>query len=77
MFIFRDSFDQVHTYEPIACIEYRGSLKKTGKSTGHYICDVKNMPEGQWYRTNDNEEPIQILDHEVSNLSYVTLFRRK
>ena len=74
---FRDSFDQVYTYEPIACIEYQGAVEGTGMSTGHYICDVKTMPSGRWFRTNDNEEPRGILDHEVSHQSYVTLFRRK
>ena len=66
-----------YCYEPIACIEFQGEVSKTGTSKGHYICDVKDHSSGEWFRTNDNKEPEQILDSEVSSCSYVVLYKRK
>ena len=75
--IFRDTFGKDHIYEPIAAIEFQGSITYSGESRGHYVCDVKSQENGVWYRTNDNDEPQRISHTEVSKLSYVVLFTRK
>ena len=28
-------------YEPVAIIEFQGTVRVTGESNGHYICDIK------------------------------------
>ena len=64
-------------YRPIACIEFRGTVSRTGHSSGHYICDVKPISSKTWYRTNDNDDPNPIKESEVTKCSYVVLYKRK
>ena len=73
---FRDKADHVSKYEPVSIIEYRGRLNATGESGGHYICDLKDKKSGMWYRTNDNNDPIQIYDINISKSAYVVLYRK-
>ena len=63
-------------YEPIAVIEYQGTLSRAGHSQGHYICDIKDNDTKQWFRTNDNRKPVQIETSEVSRKAYAVLFKR-
>ena len=73
---FRDKADHVTKYEPVSIIEYRGRLNVAGESGGHYICDLKDKKSGMWYRTNDNNDPIQIDDINISKSAYVVLYRK-
>ena len=59
----RDNQGEQCFYEPVAVIEYLGNLSQMGQSTGHYICDVKQVSTKQWYRTNDK---CSLLLHETS-----------
>ena len=63
-------------YEVVSIIEYKGSLRSTGESEGHYICDIKDKSSGKWFRTNDNNNPIQIEPEDVSNFAYVILYKK-
>ena len=63
-------------YEPISVIEYQGRLTRTGVSQGHYICDIKDVNTNTWFRTNDNQDPVQIRSSSVSKKGYVVLFKR-
>ena len=63
-------------YEPIAVIDYRGSLANSGQSQGHYTCDVKDVITNAWYRTNDSCTPIKIEINEVSKHGYVVLYKQ-
>ena len=73
---FRDSLGGTHSFTPIACIEFQGTLSWSGDSRGHYICDVKTHQNKQWLRTNDNDEPKKIDEEQVSNLPYVVLYKK-
>ena len=64
-------------YEPIAVLEYDGRLRKSGESGGHYTCDIKENTSNVWFRTNDDQEPVQIEVSEVSKNAYVVLFKKK
>ena len=57
-------------------IEFKGSLKRTGESEGHYICDIKDKSRWNWFRTNDNSKPIQIRQEDVSKFGYVILYKK-
>ena len=57
-------------------IEYRGSVTTSGHSEGHYICDVKDKFTGKWFRTNDNNLPIEISIENVSTCGYVILYKK-
>ena len=74
--ISRDEVGLISRYEAISVIEYQGSLSLTGESCGHYICDVKDVNTNRWFRTNDNRDPVPIEDCDVSDCSYVVLFKR-
>ena len=77
MIYHRDTRSNVYEYEPIASIEFRGTVSATGESSGHYICDVKPKSNENWFRTNDNEHPKSILKKQVTKCNYVTLYKRK
>ena len=62
-------------FEAIACIEHQGQMTRDGEGQGHYICDVK-AKDNQWYRTNDNDSPVQISKQHVSKKAAVVLYRK-
>ena len=72
----RDAGGAMSGYEAIAVIEYQGTLSRAGVSQGHYICDIKNNDTKQWFRTNDNRNPVRIDTSEVSKNAYAVLFKR-
>ena len=74
--IFRDSSRIMTSYTPIACIEFQGSMSRSGDSGGHYVCDIKSYRDGKWLRTNDNDAPEAIDESQVSNLPYIVLYKR-
>ena len=66
----------LHTcYESIAVIEYLGNITRSGDTWGHYICDVRDK-WFRWYRTNDNQNPIQLKVSDVSKKGYAIMFKR-
>ena len=73
---FSDDIGDQEFYEPIAIIEHRGMIKRTGGSAGHYICDVKDSSSDNWFRTNDDCDPVQIEVDSVSKGGYVILYKR-
>ena len=60
----------------MAIIEFQGSVSTTGRSDGHYVCDLKDRSTGKWFRTNDNNDPQPIELVDVSNFAYVVLYRK-
>jgi uncharacterized UBP type Zn finger protein len=72
----RDASGQISQYEAVSVIEYQGSVRGTGESQGHYICDVKDKSSQMWFRTNDNNVPIPISLEDVSKCAYVILYRK-
>ena len=76
MSLFRDVRGNQVQYEAVSIIEYVGSLSRTGQSHGHYICDVKEKKSKIWFRTNDDQYPIQLPLSEVSQNGYVVLYKR-
>ena len=56
-------------------ISSRDSMTRDGEGQGHYICDVK-AKDNQWYKTNDNDSPVQISRQHVSKKSAVVLYRK-
>ena len=75
-FVFRDEEDQHIQYEPVAVIEFQGTVNSQGNSNGHYICDIKDRLSDKWFKTNDNKIPIPIRVSSVSKEAYVILYKR-
>ena len=63
-------------FEPIAVIEHLGGMTASGTTQGHYVCDVKHMDD-KWYRTSDNDMPIEITKRNVSKQAAVFLYYKK
>ena len=66
-----------YIYEPITSVEFQGTMRPSGESFGHYISYIKESSNGQWFLTNDNDEPVEVDEKDISKMSYVTLFHRK
>ena len=64
------------TYKAIAAIEHQGGMTADGEAQGHYICDVKLRNSDKWFRTNDNQSPVPILQKNVTKSGVVILFKR-
>ena len=60
----------------MAVIEYVGTLSRAGLSQGHYTCDVRDKSSSIWYRTNDENYPIELDSSEVTRNAYVILYKR-
>ena len=73
---YRDTTNQVAQFEAVSIIEFQGSLRSSGESQGHYICDIKDMATNRWFRTNDNSIPIPIDVEDVSKFAYVMMYRK-
>ena len=73
---FRDEDEQDIEYEPVAVIEFQGTVSSQGNSNGHYICDIKDKLSNRWFRTNDNKIPMSITIESVSQAAYVILYKR-
>ena len=52
-------------------------MTRDGEGQGHYICDVKCSQKHQWFRTNDNEDPVRIEADDVSQQGVVILYKKK
>ena len=76
IYTFRDIGSNLIQYEPVAIIEFQGTVAATGESNGHYICDIKERSTGLWFRTNDNYVPKQISIADVTKNAYVILYRK-
>ena len=66
----------MQTYEPIACVEFKGQVSKAGKSRGHYFCYVKDYSSRRWFKTSDEMEPEEIEVQDVSKCIYASLLKR-
>ena len=75
-FIIRDQENCQAWYRAIAVIDYKGRMSSTGETWGHYTCDVNDARSNLWFRTNDNQNPIQIHMKNVSKNGYVVLYKR-
>ena len=76
IFITRDSLGNASQYEVVSVIEYRGTLTSSGHSEGHYICDLKDNSSRLWFRTNDNDDPQQMEQEDVTKSAYVILYKK-
>ena len=88
LYHYKQCFDQFYSfirsvegndswYEPISVVEHLGTLTTSGQSSCHYRCDVLEKKSRQWFRTNDDSNPISIGSQEVSKQGYAILFRKK
>ena len=52
-------------------------MSEDGETSGHYICDVEDKETGQWFRTNDNQIPVQIDLENITKKPVVIMFKRE
>ena len=73
---FRDFLGNIAIYQAISIIEFKGTISSSGRSQGHYICDIQDQSSNLWYRTNDNNHPVQIRQDQVTTNAYVVLLKK-
>ena len=62
-------------YLPISIIHHRGNV--IGKSTeGHFLADVKNNNTNTWFRTSDNDTPVDITEKGLTKMGYIFLYKK-
>ena len=60
---------------PISIIHHRGNV--VGMSTeGHYLADVRNIETSSWYRTSDNDPPVDITHSGLTKMGYIFLYKK-
>ena len=59
----------------MAVISHTGQMTSDGEGQGHYTCDVQ-AKDGHWYRTDDNEAPVQISERLLSKKCTVVLYSK-
>ena len=60
---------------PISIIHHRGNV--VGMSTeGHYLADVRNIETNSWYRTSDNDPPVDITHSGLTKMGYIFLYKK-
>ena len=64
-------------YTPLCVIEHRGGISDSADYTRHYLADVKNKMDGQWYHTSNATEPKKLSQSEVTKTGYIFLYMRK
>ena len=57
-------------------IEHQGLMLDEGETRGHYICDLKEEKSQQWFRTNDNLQPVKISSDNVTKKPAVVLYKK-
>ena len=62
-------------FVPISIIHHRGNV--VGTSTeGHFLADVKNQNTNSWYRTSDNDHPVDITHSGLTKMGYIFLYKK-
>ena len=72
----RDSLGTFTAFEPIALVEHHGQMTQNEETQGHYICDLQDSASLAWFRTNDNQPPIEISLDRVTQTPVVVLYRK-
>ena len=52
-------------------------MTRDGEGAGHYLCDVKCKESQNWFRTNDNNDPVLITVDNVTRNAVVILYQKK
>ena len=52
-YTFRDNSGYSAHYRAISLIEFQGTINSAGQSQGHYICDIQEQSNENWFRTNE------------------------
>ena len=74
---FRDWDGSEANFSPCAIVEHKGHMLDDRETSGHYICDIEDKQTGQWFRTNDNQIPVQIDLESVTKKPVVIMFRKQ
>ena len=75
-YVSRDDNGNSANYRAISLIEFQGTINSAGQSQGHYICDILEQSNKNWFRTNDNSYPEVINPDQVTKKAYVVLLQR-
>ena len=62
-------------FSPIAVIHHAGEVIQN-TTRGHYQADVLQKQTNKWYRTSDEEAPVEIEERDLTQKGYIFLYKR-
>ena len=63
------------TFSPIAVIHHAGEVIQN-TTRGHYQADVLQKTTNKWFRTSDDEAPIEIEQRDLTEKGYIFLYKK-
>ena len=71
----QDMSGQAIEFSPIAIIHHTGEVLYN-TTVGHYLTDVHEKLTNKWFRTSDDQPPIEIKETELTEMGYIFLYQR-
>ena len=73
--VITDAKGQSATYAPITIIHHSGEVIDDN-TMGHYQADVHDKLSQQWFRTSNNQPPVEIARDDVTDKGYIFLYKK-
>ena len=62
-------------FSPIAIIHHTGEVS-ANTTRGHYRADVMQESTKKWFRTSDDDMPVEIEKEHISDRGYIYLYKK-
>ena len=72
----KDSQGNIGNFQLICVVHHMGNVFGKDTTHGHYCADVKNVLDGNWYRTSDSNNPVIVMDKGLTDNGYIFLLKR-
>ena len=60
----------------ICIVHHAGNVTGRNDTQGHYLADVRNHFDNNWYRTSDSNCPVRLSEDELTDNGYIYLFKK-
>ena len=70
-----DMSGQAQQFSPIAVIHHTGEVIEN-TTRGHYLADVLQGQDNKWFRTSDDEPPVEINSCDLTDRGYIFLYKK-
>ena len=62
-------------FSPIAVTHHTGEVMQN-TTRGHYQADVLHKSSNSWFRTSDDEPPVEITEADLTDRGYMFLYKK-
>ena len=70
-----DMSGQAQQFSPIAVIHHTGEVIEN-TTRGHYLAGVLQGQDNKWFRTSDDELPVEIKSSDLTERGYILLYKK-